>query len=321
MRTEELEAHLQFIHPQVFSFTFALIPEQLQADQIILDSLSRLFIERNDLIREIMAGHNPNYQKTQNRLSLALMECVYPLALKRADQLQENLGKGNDIQESPAFFQLSLPQRAVLFLKAQTIMSWDDVALICGMERYMAISYVTAAREHLAELCGLEVPDLSRVEGAASDSEDAELHELAQMQYLYAPQNQELAVKAFEKESKCPLALNLFPYLDATESVGVWEKYESHLSSCTVCQKGMDRVKHFYQDVHQKVPSNKISRECQIQFESDLRDLLKEQELPELREERGFKAWVERLKRTSLTKYYVAIGLFVFAGWVSIFRH
>lgn len=121
---------------ELYSFSFALIPDDLQASQILIDSIAGFvckFIENKPNLNEI-------------ELNVKLYKNVFELSKIRYSQLKMTF---KDIENTEKFFFLDLNSKATIFLNEKTKFSKNEILQILqfSKEEYYSILYL--AREKL----------------------------------------------------------------------------------------------------------------------------------------------------------------------------
>ncbi|MBL7666082.1 MAG: hypothetical protein JNM93_13180 [Bacteriovoracaceae bacterium] len=126
--------------PQCFSFAYTLIPDELQSQQLVIDSYEATLLDRVSF-----EGNE------KEQIQLELLKRIYELAERRSYQLEgqvfsaESISPKNEIYYSS----LGIKQRAVLFLYHKAQRSLDDIAVILKLKRFEAIEFLHSSRNGL----------------------------------------------------------------------------------------------------------------------------------------------------------------------------
>ena len=128
---KKVDQHLMTFTADLFSFSYALIPDELQAQQIVTDALTVLVLRHQELIENIFVGDADTRERKDRFIKVALFESTYSLASKRERQL--NIGKG---EESLSFYLLPVESRALLFLTYKTNFTQNEYADILSRDKY-----------------------------------------------------------------------------------------------------------------------------------------------------------------------------------------
>lgn len=131
------EKYLHSLSPKLYSFAYALIPDDLQAQQIVLDAYSLLFIKNLDL------------DEKDSILSLLLAH-IYLLGKKRAVQLE-----GSVTTNSSQFYTLNVTERAVLFLRHHFDLDYSKIAPILDMSATQIGPIASYARGKIMQALGM----------------------------------------------------------------------------------------------------------------------------------------------------------------------
>ncbi|OUR96435.1 hypothetical protein A9Q84_08770 [Halobacteriovorax marinus] len=122
---------------ELFPFAYALIPDDLQACQLIVDASELLQIDSrvsNKLTRYFVDSEL--LREDQVLLTTILYSHVYRLAKKRISQLSGSfiIPKGHG-----AFYRTPLENRAVVFLREKNSFDWERIGTIFGSDRIKSI--------------------------------------------------------------------------------------------------------------------------------------------------------------------------------------
>lgn len=148
MRLDDLQLYLNRINSELFSFSFALIPDELQAHQVVVDSICVLMLRETSLIRELADETERKREiKKLSNIRKFLYKNILKLGKKRFRHVEAGLNAGT---EFAPFFCLGLEDKAVLFLKHKTVFSLDDISWIFGKSRSEVIVRLNCARNSLS---------------------------------------------------------------------------------------------------------------------------------------------------------------------------
>ena len=144
MNTKELENYLKTLQPDLFSFSYILIPDDLQASQLIVDAIANVLIDRRELIDRILKNEKVETEKTE--LNHYLYRAIYLLARKRFHQIKSSMNLNN----LEAFYHLELDERALLFLKHKMKWSKDQMNFVTTLSSEEIVSILTKSRMNLS---------------------------------------------------------------------------------------------------------------------------------------------------------------------------
>jgi DNA-directed RNA polymerase specialized sigma24 family protein len=146
---EYLERNLN----DLFSFSFCLLPDELQAQQLLLDALSVFTLGEKDLIEEFETVEDPARKLAMMKvLRKSIMRAIFHMASKRSGQLESSLTTGDNTPD--VFFHLALSQRAVLYLKHKLNFDFSEIEHILGKPSTEVMGILSQGRMRLAQLWG-----------------------------------------------------------------------------------------------------------------------------------------------------------------------
>ena len=152
MNKELLEESLRDFYPAIYSFSFALVPEILQSEQICLDAAELLFLKQKLLLEEFLAVESKGEEsRLLQELKRYYFKHVWELGIKRFDQLKGSLETAEDYPKE-AFFHIGVFARGVLFLKTRSKFDLDDIEFISAHDRYEILSYLAKSRNYLLKV-------------------------------------------------------------------------------------------------------------------------------------------------------------------------
>ena len=139
MNKDPLRSKLKnFIKP-IYAFSFCLIPDELQAGQLVIDTVD-LFLN----------SKKPDFVENAEHfeIQIGLYQSCYQIALKRIQHMQLGLTLGKE-----DFFQLDFQERAILFLKIKEEFSLADCSQIMKKnERDLLSLYSLAKNKRMNQL-------------------------------------------------------------------------------------------------------------------------------------------------------------------------
>jgi DNA-directed RNA polymerase specialized sigma24 family protein len=146
---EYLERNLN----DLFSFSFCLLPDELQAQQLLLDALSVFALGEKDLVEEFEVVVDPQRKLALMKvLRKSIMRAIFHMASKRASQLESTLFSRENTPD--VFFHLAISQRAVLYLKHKLNFDFSEIEHILGKHSTEVMGILSQGRVRLAQLWG-----------------------------------------------------------------------------------------------------------------------------------------------------------------------
>ena len=156
VKIREFEHFLIHIHRDLFNFAFALIPDDLQAEQIVLDSIHVLVLNNNEVVKNMLiVEEDIRTLETLKEIKRELMKSIYNLSKKRFQQIKSAINF--DGKYSP-FYLLDSEEKAILYLKQIANLSLEELEVIIDKDKYHLISRLNSARNNLAYNLGIEFP-------------------------------------------------------------------------------------------------------------------------------------------------------------------
>ena len=148
MKTEELQKYIQKSSPDLYRFAYVLMPDDLQASQLMIDSVQAFLIQKKSLIEKIGNSKNRMFKALLNETKLNLLRNVYELARKRYQQLRVSF---QDIENTDHFYALKFDEKAILYLKEKMQFELRDIEYITLTDKAEVISYLVSARLKMIE--------------------------------------------------------------------------------------------------------------------------------------------------------------------------
>ena len=149
MKTEELQKYIQNLSPELYSFAYVLIPDDLQASQLMIDCVQSFLIQKKSLIEKMGLSKNKILVNLLEESKLNIFKIVYELSRKRYQQLKMSL---SDIEGDGGFFSLDFDEKAILYLKEKSGIELKDIEFITSLSRIEVMSHLYSARIKMANL-------------------------------------------------------------------------------------------------------------------------------------------------------------------------
>jgi hypothetical protein len=143
MKTEELQKYIQNLSPELYSFAYVLIPDDLQASQLMIDCVQSFLIQKKLLIEKMGKTKNKIVKNLLEETKLNLLKIVYELSRKRYKQLKMSL---TDVEGNGGFLSLDFDEKAMLYLKEKSGFDLDQIEFIASSTRSEVLSYLYSAR-------------------------------------------------------------------------------------------------------------------------------------------------------------------------------
>lgn len=153
MKRIDFENFLSLISQDLYSYAYVLIPDDLQAGQLIFDSITAYLISRKDNLDTLFTSKSKDLSNELIPLKKELLKLVYDLAKKRFHQLKLSI----DIKENlEGFYSLDFDEKSCLFLKDKAKYSVDDIATITNKSRNEVLANLYSARVKMIDKVSVE---------------------------------------------------------------------------------------------------------------------------------------------------------------------
>lgn len=149
MKTEELQKFIQNLSPDLYSFAYVLIPDDLQASQLMIDCVQSFLIQKKPLVEKIALTKNKIVRNLLDETKFHLLKIIFELSRKRYQQLKVSF---SDVEQNGGFFSLDFDEKAVLYLREKAGLELDQIEFITGNTRAEILSYLYSARVKMTEL-------------------------------------------------------------------------------------------------------------------------------------------------------------------------
>ena len=150
MNKKRLTEYFKELYPTIYSFSFTLVPEGLQAEQICLDALELLMVEDKKIMDQIVFSSPQQATRLLQQLRRSYFKHICYLGVKRFGHLKGSLEVKVD-RAKGAFFTLGVLQRGVLLLKTRLKFDLSDIEFITDCDRYEVLSHLAMARDGLLQ--------------------------------------------------------------------------------------------------------------------------------------------------------------------------
>ncbi|MBT4791778.1 MAG: hypothetical protein HON90_09420 [Halobacteriovoraceae bacterium] len=149
MRKEELVSIIDSLLPRVYGLAFALMGDELEAEQVIIDAYTVYLMQDKDfLLKESFDSSDSKERSSIRRYLLKeLFREVFELCQKRIPQLSGKNRK--NLLEFESFYRIGVNKRAVMYLKEIEKFQIEDLQEIFSMERHRVLELFHNAKHEL----------------------------------------------------------------------------------------------------------------------------------------------------------------------------
>ena len=122
--------------PGLYSFGYALIPDELEAEQLVMDAYSVFVIREDEFIHECELNESRERAKVKRFVQSQICSDMVELASKRAGHLLSLFRRKG---EESAFYRLDLHQRSALYLKESLGMTVSMLQEVLVLEKHQVM--------------------------------------------------------------------------------------------------------------------------------------------------------------------------------------
>jgi hypothetical protein len=164
MKIKELQSFVQKLSPDLYSFAYVLIPDDLQASQLIIDCVQSFLIQKTVLIDKLQQAKSKEVESALlDEARLQLQKIIFEIAKKRYQQLKISF---QDVESEIGFFSLEFEEKAVLYLKDKIGHSLDTVEMITSLSQSEILANLYVARVKMSQQFPIQSPEASLIPGA-----------------------------------------------------------------------------------------------------------------------------------------------------------
>jgi hypothetical protein len=143
MKQVELEHLLSRLGSELYGFAFILIPDDLQAHQLVVDSVGAILISKRNYFESLMYIKKKFFENEEKYLRQNLYKNVYELSKKRFHQLKLSVIEN---QELGFFYTLDFDEKALLYLREKCRLTNDEISFVTSKNKQEVISMLYSAR-------------------------------------------------------------------------------------------------------------------------------------------------------------------------------
>ncbi len=147
MKRKDFYQLVQPLTEKLYRFAYTLIPDDLQAEQLVIDGLNAYLLkERKSIMRrELDLSSKKETQLARRILYKGILRYVCDIGARRSTQIHEHVKK-NLPKEYTSFYSLDPKVRFVISLRYEAQFSVDEIEEIVQMPRYEVIEKIHNGR-------------------------------------------------------------------------------------------------------------------------------------------------------------------------------
>ena len=146
MRTIDLENIIKNLGPELYSFAYILIPDDLQAGQLIIDATQNFLIRKKSYIEKILLENNSSEAVLE--VELRLLQAIYEIAKRRYHQIKMSF---QGAEKDNFFLRLEFEEKAMLYLRIRAAFEIDQLEMIMSKDRGAILGFLSAARSKIIQ--------------------------------------------------------------------------------------------------------------------------------------------------------------------------
>ena len=142
MKTSDLEIIIKNLAPELYGYAYILIPDDLQAGQLIIDATQNFLLRKKFFIDKILQSEASN--EVVNEVQLRLLQAVYEIAKKRYHQIKMSFDSSENLNNY--FLSLEFEEKSMLYLRVRALLEVDQIEMIMSKDRSVILAFLSDAR-------------------------------------------------------------------------------------------------------------------------------------------------------------------------------
>ena len=142
MKTADLEIIIKNLAPELYGYAYILIPDDLQAGQLIIDATQNFILRKKTYIDKILLADAT--EEVVSEIQLRLFQAIYEIAKKRFHQIQMSL---NSLKDHDNFFlSLEFEEKSMLYLRVRAAFDIAQIEMVMNKDRATILAFLSDAR-------------------------------------------------------------------------------------------------------------------------------------------------------------------------------
>jgi hypothetical protein len=142
MKTSDLEIIIKNLAPELYGYAYILIPDDLQAGQLIIDATQNFLLSKKFFIDKIL--HHEVSKEVTNEVQLRLFHAIYDIAKKRFQQIKMSFDL--DDNTNNYFLSLEFDEKSMLYLRVRALLDVEQIEMIMHKDRSVILAFLSDAR-------------------------------------------------------------------------------------------------------------------------------------------------------------------------------
>ncbi len=140
MKRTEFFQLVQPLTEKLYSMAFALVPDDLQAEQLVIDSMNAFLLKekKSVLIRTVDLENKKNVQLLRRTYYKSLLRSMCDIGVRRSNQMSES-SLAIAAEDFRAFFALDAKVRFVMKLRFENQFTVEEIEEIAQLPKYEVI--------------------------------------------------------------------------------------------------------------------------------------------------------------------------------------
>jgi hypothetical protein len=159
MTKKDFENFLTSSNSAFYRFSYVLIPDDLQATQIVADAVLAATCENRDFPKRVKELNRVDVAPLLEEFKTSVYRYIYTIGQKRSVQLKDSLTVSID----SSFFTMNIDERAIVYLKHKEDFGISKISEILDLPIEKVISRLNLGRSVIAFAHGVNIAPLQPV--------------------------------------------------------------------------------------------------------------------------------------------------------------
>jgi hypothetical protein len=142
MKTSDLEIIIKNLAPELYAYAYVLIPDDLQAGQLIIDATHNFVLSKKTYIEKVLMVEVST--AIINEIQLRLFQTIYEIAKKRFQQIKMSFNLPDN--RDNFFLSLEFEEKSMLYLRVRAGLEVVQIEMIMNKDRSMILGFLSDAR-------------------------------------------------------------------------------------------------------------------------------------------------------------------------------
>lgn len=142
MKTSDLEIIIKNLAPELYGYAYILIPDDLQAGQLIIDATQNFLMRKKFFIDKMLQSEVT--KEASNEVQLRLFQAIYEIAKKRFHQIRMSFNLPEN--ENNFFLSLEFEEKSMLYLRIRAKLEIDQIEMVMSKDRAVILAFLSDAR-------------------------------------------------------------------------------------------------------------------------------------------------------------------------------